>query len=1046
MLGRVTARLRLLDGVRWCGEPVPGERLGALLAALALRPAGVADDSLVDLVWDDDTPASPVKALQVLVSRVRAGRDPQLVVRYDGGYRLGLEPEDVDALWLARAVELARSRLAAGDADAVLALLDEVEKVTVEPVDEPAALAELRREAQRELAAADRLRGLALSRVGRHAEAAPLLGAARGEARDDSEVLLALLRSEAVAVGPAAALDRYERYRSDLAERLGVDPAPELQRLHRELLAADHPVRSGLRFDADALLGRADDLARIRASLEVGRLTTVLGPGGIGKTSAAQVIARESTLPRVDVVELVGVTSGDDVVAEVGAALGVRGSVTSRRTLTPAQRADVRGRIAQELDSGPALLVLDNCEHVLEPVAALVAFLLATTRDLRVLATSRAPLRIAAERVVPLTQLDAVVSAELFRRRALAVRPEADLDDDTVSAIVARLDGLPLAIELAAARVRTMSVQEVRRALDDRFTLLRSRDRARPDRHRTLSAVIEWSWDLLGTDEQRALAWLSVFHDGFSAEAARALVGAAAEDLVESLVEHSLLVVSEAHGAARFRALETIREFAALRLDRSGERAQALAAQDAWAAALAGRHADLFAARDQIERVSQLQAEENNLTDVLRRALVRADATLVARLLGTLGQHWVITGNQPRVFSIADAAEEVLLDWDPPEAVRAAAIDAASILLVHSSWIPHRSIEPLRELLVTWGQPPSPWAQAAHVMLVEQSDLPGAHRLAAAAAAEADPVTAGMLLLWAALMADNDGDAPTAIEHARRGLTLGELTPFVEASLHGELSQLLMVTGDHHEAARHAELSWPVLARLHADDDAHSLRVATALAPLIDGDLDECERILDSVEVSTDGGQFGSHMVTLAARAELALARGDLEGGLDLFDTAVEEMRLSEFPGLGFSPWLLLASAGALVARVRHAAADDARARELARMLYDGTVDPTTGGFLLRDLPLNGVLVVALGAWVLRAGDEAAYDDGVRLLALAERWGYNRSFPTMAWPRVAPLAERVRPGLLDALMKEYAERPSLELLTEGEAALARIAPAITSSG
>ena len=186
-----------------------------------------------------------------------------------------------------------------------------------------------------------------------------------------------------------------------------MDPADSLQRLHRELLAADDPVRTGVRYDAEELLGREADLARLRAAVRAGRLTSIIGPGGIGKTRIAHVLAREATQSRVHFVELVGITSPDDVVAEVGAALGVRDSVTSRRTHTPAQRADIRGRIAQELDTAPTLLVLDNCEHVVEAVASLVAFLLVTARDLRVVTTSRAPLNIAAEHVVLLDQLDA---------------------------------------------------------------------------------------------------------------------------------------------------------------------------------------------------------------------------------------------------------------------------------------------------------------------------------------------------------------------------------------------------------------------------------------------------------------------------------------------------------------------------------------------------------------------------------------------------------------------------------------------------------------
>ena len=264
---------------------------------------------------------------------------------------------------------------------------------------------------------------------------------------------------------------------------MGVDPDPALQRVHRELLAADEPVRSGVLYDADELLGREADLAGLRALVRTGRLTTILGPGGLGKTRTAHVLAREATQPRVHFVELVGISAAEDVVSEVGAALGVRNSVTGRRTLTSAQRADVRGRIAQELDTVPTLLVLDNCEHVLDASASLVAYLLATTRDLRVVTTSRAPLGIAAERVFLLSQLAAADGAELFRRRARAVRPDADLPDDVVADIVARLDGLPLAVELAAARIRTMSAEEVRRALADRFTLLRGRDRSAPARH-----------------------------------------------------------------------------------------------------------------------------------------------------------------------------------------------------------------------------------------------------------------------------------------------------------------------------------------------------------------------------------------------------------------------------------------------------------------------------------------------------------------------------------------------------------------------------------
>src|SRR4051812_3381827 len=692
-LALVSPALRLLDDVTWRGAPLPGERPAALLAALALSPSGVSDASLIDVVWAEDLPANPTKALQVLVSRVRSQCGADVLVRQGNGYRLGIGHEEVDALLLARLLQRAGGELDAGDpAKAVLLAREALDLTTGGDETAEGPLAEVRSRARRSALEARRLLGLSLARSGREREALEHLRPAYDDAGDDTELLEALLRAESVVSGVPVALARYEEYRRALRDRLGVDPSDTLQRLQRELLAADEPVRTGIRYDAEELLGRETDLARLRASVRSSRLTSIIGPGGIGKTRVAHVLAREATQTRVHFVELVGISSPDDVIPEIGAALGVRDSVTSRRTHTPAQRADIRGRIAQELDTGPTLLVLDNCEHVVGAVASLVAFLLVTARDLRVVTTSRAPLNIAAEHVVLLDQLGAEDGSALFVRRARAARPNADLAPELVSAVVARLDGLPLAIELAAARIRSMSLEELRQRLEDRFAVLRGKDRSAPARHQTLTAVIAWSWDLLEIREQQALAWLSVFHDGIGIGSAEAVLGPDALDLVEALVDQSLLSVSEADGSVRYRMLETVREFGTLRLAESGETVEALAAQSDWAVATCRRVEEELFGVGQVAAVDELSQEENSLADVLRRAMAEDDAGVAVPLMATLGVFWAITGNNPRVFAMLDGAQELLEGWEPtPELVPQAQV-AVAILISHMGFFQDRNL------------------------------------------------------------------------------------------------------------------------------------------------------------------------------------------------------------------------------------------------------------------------------------------------------------------------------------------------------------------
>ena len=1043
----MTAGLELLGTPSWDGTPIVGARLHALLAALVTEPRGLTVAQLVEQIWEDEPPATPGKALQVIVSRVRSATAPRVVELTETGYRLGLEPHEVDVLALGLHVSRARESLVAGDAIAA-AEQAELARAWPEPAtddDTSGPLARLRLLASRTLEAADDLLGRALAQQGRYIEALPLLEAAADRWRDDAAVLTDLLRTMAAIGGPAVALGRYEAYRVDLADRLGVDPAPELQRLHRELLAADDPVRTGLRYDGAGLLGREQDLARLRSALASSRLVTVVGPGGIGKTSVAQVLARESTRPRVHVVELVGVGAGDDVVVAIGGALGVRGSVTARHALTPAQQADVRSRLAQELDAGPTLLVLDNCEHVLEPVAALVAFLLATTRDLQVLTTSRAPLRLAVERAVPLSQLSVHDAEQLFVLRASATRPDAVLEPEAVRAVVDRLDGLPLAVELAAARVRTMTAVEVAAALDDRFATLRSRDPSTPDRHRTLEAVIAWSWDLLTDDERRALAWLSVFQDGFDRATAVAVLGPGGSDLVDALVEQSLLVITEEGGAARFRALETIREYAAAQLARRGDVEAAGEAQRRWARDLADRSRDLVLADDQVALVDALVREQNNLTDVLRHSLATGDRELVARLVSLLGSLWTITGDQPRIFAICDAAADLLAGWEVPDGLHHHVQEAVGVLMIHLSWMPGADLGALQALLVQGGPPTGTWGLIAHTVHVAGGGTPA--RLAEVAAQQGRPAMSGALLLWAAIVAENGGDVDTARRYAEEALR-GPLPPYLSASLHAELSQLAMTVGDHHRAAQHAEVAWPLLERIHSVTDAYSLQVATAIAPLLDGEVAEAERLLGKFgPPDGDSAQMGARLTWHAAQAELALAKGDYEDAIGRYDAAVELVTDVE-GGPAASPWLALAASAALVARVRHGGAGpDPRADELRDLVAGDAGSGPAGTLWFTDLPLNGVLLVALASWVLRHGPEEQHDDAVRLLAVAHRWAYNRSIPVMAWGPMVDLADTALPGRVGRLVEELADRPGSELVPDAAATVERLRRRwVTSSG
>lgn len=587
----------------WRGRPLTGKSL-ELLAALAAGQDRVSDGALIKALWSENVPARPLRALHIVVSRARALVGRGVVERTGDGYRLALPHAQIDVCDLRARAARARRSAAAGQWDRVLEAtgalppaIAEANRLAPAPPhaggssrcapDEdagaddadgpgPGALALLRQEAALQAQAAERERALALEATGDHERAVPLLRGAAERDAGDEPVLAALMRAESWVRSPAAALGIYEEHRRRLHAQ-GAVPGPAMRAAHESVLAAESPVRRGLEPTPEHFLGREADVAGVLKALSTHRLVTLTGPGGVGKTTLAQAVAARSRRPAIYVAALAEVPPGADLVRVLLEAVG-----------TPAMAdGDPRRSLSAALAPPGTILILDNCEHLADMVADLVAPLLATCPGLRILATSRRPLDLGAEHVHRLDPLDAASAARLFHARALAARPGQAIDEAELGQLLGRLDGIPLAIELAAARTRTLSVGQISDLLPGRPGLLTGA-RDAPARQRTLTAVIEWSWNLLDASERRAMARLALLADGFTLGAAEAVVGPRAPDLLDALVSHSLLVVRE-RGLPRFHMLVTVRDFALATAAGSDEEAAARADLHDWVVGLCSR-------------------------------------------------------------------------------------------------------------------------------------------------------------------------------------------------------------------------------------------------------------------------------------------------------------------------------------------------------------------------------------------------------------------------------------------------------------------------